>query len=123
MRDIELDLLTFIQKYNDKVTQILSYKIDNDYICTVNVIDESTPQVCIVNYIEFVKWINKKSAVVFLCKTDADRKVNYCPNCNIKNVETKKADISYEVGNDIFYVDIIIHYCPKCGRIERIEDF
>jgi len=123
MKDIELELLRFIQKYNDNVTQLISYKIDNEYICTVNVINEVEPQVCIVNYIEFAKWINKISAVVFLSKADAEKKVNHCPNCNIRNIETKKTDIPYETNLDVHYTDIIIHYCPECGRIERIEEF
>ena len=44
-------------------------------------------------------------------------------SCGIKYVETKKSDIPYDTDDNVNYTDIIIYHCPKCGNIDRIEEY
>ena len=43
--------------------------------------------------------------------------------CGVKYVETKKSDIPYDTDDNVYYTDIMIYHCPKCGNIERIEEY
>ena len=43
--------------------------------------------------------------------------------CGYKYVETKKSDVSYYTDDNVYYVDIIIYHCPKCGKIDSISEF
>ena len=44
-------------------------------------------------------------------------------SCGVKYVETKKSDIPYDTDDNVYYTDIMIHHCPKCGNIDRIEEY
>lgn len=44
-------------------------------------------------------------------------------SCGVKYVETKKSDIPYDTDDNVYYTDIIIYHCPKCGNIDRIEEY
>jgi len=44
-------------------------------------------------------------------------------SCGVKYVETKKSDISYDTDDNVYYTDIMIYHCPKCGNIDRIEEY
>ena len=43
--------------------------------------------------------------------------------CGIPYVETKKTDIPYDTDDNVYYTDILIHHCPKCGNIDKIEEY
>ena len=43
--------------------------------------------------------------------------------CGIPYVETKKSDIPYDTDDNVYYTDILIHHCPKCGNIDRIDEY
>jgi len=44
-------------------------------------------------------------------------------SCGVKYVETKKSDIPYDTDDNVYYTDIMIYHCPKCGNIDRIEEY
>lgn len=44
-------------------------------------------------------------------------------SCGIPYVETKKSDIPYDTDDNVYYTDILIHHCPKCGNIDRIDEY
>ena len=44
-------------------------------------------------------------------------------SCGVKYVETKKSDIPYDTEDNVYYTDIMIYHCPKCGNIDRIEEY
>jgi hypothetical protein len=44
-------------------------------------------------------------------------------SCGVKYVETKRSDIPYDTDDDVYYTDIMIYHCPKCGNIDRIEEY
>jgi len=44
-------------------------------------------------------------------------------SCGVKYVETKKSDIPYDTDGNVYYTDIMIYHCPKCGNIDRIEEY
>ena len=44
-------------------------------------------------------------------------------SCGVKYVKTKKSDIPYDTDDNVYYTDIIIYHCPKCGNIDRIEEY
>ena len=44
-------------------------------------------------------------------------------SCGVPYVETKKSDISYDTDDNVYYTDILIHHCPKCGNIDRIDEY
>lgn len=44
-------------------------------------------------------------------------------SCGVPYVENKKSDISYDTEKNVFYTDILIHNCPKCGNIDRIDEY
>jgi len=48
--------------------------------------------------------------------------INSC-SCGVSYVETKKSDIAYDTDDDVYYTDILIYHCPKCGNIDRIEKY
>lgn len=43
--------------------------------------------------------------------------------CGVKYTETKKSDIPYDTDNNVYYTDIMIYHCPKCGNIDRIDEY
>ncbi|MDY0143211.1 MAG: hypothetical protein RBR97_15090 [Bacteroidales bacterium] len=49
--------------------------------------------------------------------------VNGSCSCGVKYVETKKSDIPYDTDDNVYYTDIMIYHCPKCGNIDRIEEY
>lgn len=49
--------------------------------------------------------------------------VNRSCSCGVKYVKTKKSDIPYDTDDNVYYTDIIIYHCPKCGNIDRIEEY
>ena len=55
-------------------------------------------------------------------ETNAQDKNINC-SCGVKYVETKRTDIPYDTDNNVYYTDIMIYHCPKCGEIDRIEDY
>jgi hypothetical protein len=44
-------------------------------------------------------------------------------SCGVPYVETKKSDIPYDTDDNVYYTDILIHHCPKCGNIDRIDEY
>ena len=44
-------------------------------------------------------------------------------SCGIPYVKTKKSDIPYDTDDNVYYTDILIHHCPKCGNIDRIDEY
>ena len=44
-------------------------------------------------------------------------------SCGIPYVITKKSDIPYDTDDNVYYTDILIHHCPKCGNIDRIDEY
>ena len=44
-------------------------------------------------------------------------------SCGVMYVETKKSDIPYDTDDNVYYTDIVIYHCPKCGNIDRIEKY
>ena len=50
-------------------------------------------------------------------------RVNDICSCGVKYVETKKSDIAYDTDDNVYYTDIIIHHCPKCGDIYKIDEY
>ena len=44
-------------------------------------------------------------------------------DCGHDYISEKKSDISYDIEGNTMYTDIYIYYCPKCGNIDRIEEF
>lgn len=44
-------------------------------------------------------------------------------SCDVPYKETKIADIPYDTDDTVYYIDILIHHCPKCGIIDRIEEY
>lgn len=44
-------------------------------------------------------------------------------SCGVKYVETKKSDIPYDTDDNVYYTDIMIYHCSKCGNIDRIEEY
>jgi hypothetical protein len=49
--------------------------------------------------------------------------VSGCCSCGVPYVETKKSDIPYDTDDNVYYTDIMIYHCPKCGNIDRIEEY
>jgi hypothetical protein len=47
---------------------------------------------------------------------------NSC-ECGIPYTQEKQSDISYNIEGDTLFTDVMIYYCPKCGNIEKIEEF
>ena len=44
-------------------------------------------------------------------------------SCGVKYVKTKKSDIPYDTDDNVYYTDIMIYHCPKCGNIDRIDEY
>ena len=44
-------------------------------------------------------------------------------SCGVKYTKTKKSDIPYDTDDNVYYTDIMIYHCPKCGNIDRIEEY
>lgn len=44
-------------------------------------------------------------------------------SCGVQYVKTKKSDIPYNTDDNVYHTDIIIYHCPKCGNIDRIEEY
>ena len=44
-------------------------------------------------------------------------------SCGVSYVETKKSDIPYDTDDNVYYTDILIYHCPKCGNSDRIDEY
>ena len=67
-----------------------------------------------------VKGLNE---VISTQQQEIENSVNNSCFCGVKYVETKKTDISYDTDDNVYYTDIMIYHCPKCGNIDRIDEY
>jgi hypothetical protein len=66
------------------------------------------------NFQELIEELNQPSCLGAVSSS--------CP-CGVPYVETKKSDIPYDTDDNVYYTDILIHHCPKCGNIDRIDEY
>jgi hypothetical protein len=65
---------------------------------------------------------NEKMNTEETANSDLGAVSSSCP-CGVPYVETKKSDIPYDTDDNVYYTDILIHHCPKCGNIDRIDEY